>query len=125
MNNKVYTIKKGEKFPILIKLKNFDEDAPIDLSNSTIRIIFKDELTDCLNTLEKTITETSDIDKDGKIISPTEGQVVFRLNDNDYKKFIVERVYYMTIIWDKPNENFSKVISSNGQEYLKFIVCHP
>lgn len=125
MNNKVYTIKKGEKFPILIKLKNFDEDAPIDLSNSTIRIIFKDELTDCFNTLEKTITETSDIEKDGKIISPTEGQVVFKLNDNDYKQFIVERVYYMTIIWDKPNENFSKVISSNGQEYLKFIVCHP
>ena len=125
MTNNIYKIKKGEKFPILIRIKNGDEDKPIDLTNAVIRFQLKDELRDEFNVIEKEITTETDIATIGKIINPTNGEVIIRLNDDDYKILVTERVYYLTIWYEIPEENFAKVISSNACGNLRFMVCIP
>ena len=125
MGNYTYKIKKGYKGPINITVRNRDEDKPIDLTGSKILIQIKDELQDNFFIIDKTITEDTDIAIDGRIVSPEEGQIIFRLNDNDYEKLVVERIYFLTIWWIKEEEDFAKVISSNNDEVLQFQVCYP
>lgn len=125
MNNNIYTIKKGEKYPIQIKVKNKDLDTPIDLTNAVIKFQLKDELKDEFYIIEKNITTDSDIDMMGRIIDPQNGQLVVKFTDEDFDKLIVERIYYITIWWEIPDEDFAKVISSNNKDYLKFMVCVP
>lgn len=125
MGNYTYKIKKGYKGPINITVRNRDEDKPIDLTGSKILIQIKDELQDDFYIIDKTITEDTDVYVDGRIVSPEEGQIILRFNDEDYEKFIVERVYFLTIWWVKEDEDFAKVISSNCGEQLQFKVCYP
>lgn len=125
MGNYTYKIKKGYKGPINITVRNRDEDKPIDLTGSKILIQIKDELQDNFFIIDKTITENTDIAIDGRIVSPEEGQIIFRFNDNDYEKLVVERIYFLTIWWIKEEEDFAKVISSNNDEVLQFQVCYP
>ena len=125
MGNYTYKIKKGYKGPINITVRNRDEDKPIDLTGSKILIQIKDELQDDFYIIDKTITEDTDVYVDGRIISPEEGQIIIRFNDEDYEKLIVERVYFLTIWWVKEDEDFAKVISSNCGEQLQFQVCYP
>lgn len=125
MGNYTYKIKKGYKGPINITVRNRDEDKPIDLTGSKILIQIKDELQDDFFIIDKTITEDTDVYVDGRIISPEDGQIIIRFNDEDYEKLIVERIYYLTIWWIKEDEDFAKVISSNCGEYLQFKVCYP
>ena len=125
MGNYTYKIKKGYKGPINITVRNRDEDKPIDLTGSKILIQIKDELQDDFYIIDKTITEKTDVYVDGRIISPEEGQIVIRFNDEDYEKLIVERIYFLTIWWIKEDEDFAKVISSNCGECLQFQVCYP
>ena len=125
MGNYTYKIKKGYKGPINITVRNRDEDKPIDLTGSKILIQIKDELQDDFYIINKTITEDTDVYVDGRIVSPEEGQIIIRFNDEDYEKFVVERVYFLTIWWVKENEDFAKVISSNCGEQLQFQVCYP
>lgn len=125
MGNYTYKIKKGYKGPINITVRNRDEDKPIDLTGSKILIQIKDELQDNFFIIDKTITEDTDIAIDGRIVSPEEGQIIFRFNDNDYEKLVVERIYFLTIWWIKEEEDFAKVISSNNDEVLQFQVCYP
>ena len=124
MNSNIYSIKKGEKFLINVKLKNRDEDEPIDLTNSTITIQIKDELQDDTFILERNIDTTTDLYEVGQIIAPQEGIFAFRFNDKDYEQLMEERIYYMTIWWNIPEEGFSKVVSSNCNQVLKFKVCY-
>ena len=121
----IYTIKKGEKFPIHITIKNKDLDEPIDLTGSIIKFQLKDELKDEFCVIDKTITEETDTYSIGRIIDPKNGKIIVRFTDEDFDKLIVERVYYITIWWQVPDEDFSKVISSNGCETFKFMMCHP
>lgn len=125
MGNYTYKIKKGYKGPINITVRNRDEDKPIDLTGSKILIQIKDELQDDFYIIDKTITEDTDVYVDGRIVSPEEGQIIIRFNDEDYEKLIVERVYFLTIWWVKEDEDFAKVISSNCGEQLQFQVCYP
>lgn len=125
MTNNIYKIKKGEKFPIYIRIKNRDEDKPIDLTNATIKFQLKDELKDEFNIIEKIITIDSDADTIGRIITPENGELIVRFTDDDYDKLVVERVYYLTIWYEIESQDFAKVISSNGCENFKFIVCIP
>lgn len=125
MGNYTYKIKKGYKGPINITVRNRDEDKPIDLTGSKILIQIKDELQDNFFIIDKTITENTDVAIDGRIVSPEEGQIIFRFNDNDYEKLVVERIYFLTIWWVKEDEDFAKVISSNNDEVLQFQVCYP
>ena len=125
MTNNIYKIKKGEKFPIFIRIKNRDEDKPIDLTNAIIRFQLKDELKDEFNVIEKEISVETDVNTIGRIINPTNGEIIIRLNDDDYDMLITERVYYLTIWYEIPEENFAKVISSNACGNLKFMVCIP
>jgi hypothetical protein len=125
MGNYTYKIKKGYKGPINITVRNRDEDKPIDLTGSKILIQIKDELQDDFYIINKTITEDTDVYVDGRIVSPEEGQIIIRFNDEDYEKLIVERVYFLTIWWVKEDEDFAKVISSNCGEQLQFQVCYP
>lgn len=125
MGNYTYKIKKGYKGPINITVRNRDEDKPIDLTGSKILIQIKDELQDDFYIIDKTITEDTDVYVDGRIVSPKEGQIIIRFNDEDYEKFVVERVYFLTIWWVKEDEDFAKVISSNCGEQLQFQVCYP
>lgn len=125
MSNNTYTIKKGEKQNIFVKIKNTDEDTPIDLTNSVIRFTLKDELKDEFNIIEKEITTVSDAFSVGRILDPTLGEFTIRFTSDDYDKLVCERLYYATIIWEKPEEDFSKVISSNCNDYLLFKVCYP
>lgn len=125
MGNYTYKIKKGYKGPINITVRNRDEDKPIDLTGSKILVQIKDELQDDFFIINKTITEDTDVYVDGRIVSPQNGQIIIRFNDEDYDKFIVERMYFLTIWWVKEDEDFAKVISSNCDEYLQFQVCYP
>lgn len=125
MNENIYTVKKGEKFPIHIKVKNRDEDAPIDLTNAIIKFQLKDELKDEFCVIDKIITTETDVYSIGRIVSPKEGEFIVRFDDEDYDKLVVNRIYYLTIWWEIPDENFSKVISSNCNDFFKFMVCHP
>lgn len=121
----IYTIKKGEKFPIQIKIKNRDLDEPIDLTGSIIKFQLKDELKDDFFVIDKTITESTDVYSIGRIVNPKNGEVVVRFTDEDFNNLVVERVYYATIWWEKPDEDFAKVISSNDKETFRFMVCIP
>ena len=125
MTNNIYKIKKGEKFPIYIKIKNRDEDKPIDLTNAIIKFQLKDELKDEFSVIEKVIDTESDVDTIGRITDPMNGEVIVRFNDDDYDMLVTQRIYYLTIWYEKPDENFAKVISSNACENLKFMVCVP
>lgn len=125
MGNYTYKIKKGYKGPINITVRNRDEDKPIDLTGSKILVQIKDELQDDFFIINKTITEDTDVYVDGRIVSPQDGQIIIRFNDEDYDKFIVERMYFLTIWWVKEDEDFAKVISSNCGEQLQFQVCYP
>lgn len=125
MNNNIYTIKKGEKIPIHIKLKNRDEDKPIDLTNALIRFQLKDELQDQFYIIDKTITTETDVYTDGRIIDAPNGELIVRFTDEDFEKLVVNRVYYITIWWEIPDEDFAKVVSSNCNSLFKFMVCHP
>jgi len=125
MNSNIYTIKKGEKYPIYIKLKNRDEDKPIDLTNAIIRFQVKDEINDEFFIIDKEITSESNKDTIGAIINPENGEFTVRFTDDDYDKLVAERVYYIVMWWIKQDEDFAKVISSNCNGVLKFIVCHP
>lgn len=124
-SNNIYTIKKGEKYPIFIKIKNLDEDKPIDLTNANIKVHIKDELKDEFFIIEKYITANSDISSVGRIINPQNGELILKFNDEDFDKLVCERLYYVTIWWEIPSEDFAKVISSNCNEYLMLKVCNP
>lgn len=121
----MYAIKKGEKFPIQITIKNSDEDKPIDLTGSIIKFQLKDELKDDFFVIEKIITENSEEYDVGRIIDPKNGELILRFTDDDYEKLVYERVYYAVIWWEIPEQDFAKVISSNGSNYFKFIMCIP
>lgn len=121
----IYTIKKGEKYPIQITIRNRDMDEPIDLTGSTIKFQLKDELKDDFFIIDKVITEETDSYTNGRIIEPQNGKLIVRFTDEDYDKLVIGRVYYITIWWEISSEDFSKVISSNGCETFKFTVCHP
>ena len=125
MANFTYKLKKGYKGPINITVRNRDEDKPIDLTGSKILVQIKDALQDDFFIINKTITEDTDVYVDGRIVSPQNGQIIIRFNDEDYDKFIVERMYFLTIWWVKEDEDFAKVISSNCGEQLQFQVCYP
>lgn len=124
MNDNTFTVKQGEKQPHYIRLYNADEGKPIDLTNATIKLTIRDELEDQFSTIEKIITSETDVYSVGRILDPSKGEVIFRFTDDDYSKLVVERVYYMTIYWIVDDEYFSKVVSSNGCEMLKFKVCY-
>ena len=125
MANNIYCIKKGEKFPISITLHNRDEDIPINLTNAVIKFQIKDELKDEFYVVNKTITEETDVDTIGRIVDPINGKVIVRLTNEDYENLVCERIYYLTITWEIPDEDFSKVVSSNCDENLLFKVCYP
>lgn len=125
MANNIYSIKKGEKYPITIKLKNKDLDTPIDLTNAVIKFQIKDELKDEFCIIEKVITIDTDVYTEGRIVDPKNGKIIIKFTDEDFDKLIVERIYYITIWWEIPDEDFAKVISSNNKDYLKFMVCVP
>lgn len=125
MNKNIYTIKKGEKQNILIRFKNRDEDKPIDLSNSIVKVQIKDELKDEFNIIEKVITTTSDAYEIGRILDPEKGEIVFRFTDEDYDKLVCERIYFVIIWWEVPEQDFAKVVSSNGSETFMLKVCYP
>lgn len=121
----MYAIKKGEKFPIQITIKNSDEDKPIDLTGSIIKLQLKDELKDDFCVVEKIISETTDAYTEGRILDPKLGEFIIRLNDEDYDKLVTERVYYLVLYWIIPDQDFVKVISSNVGDTFKFKVCYP
>lgn len=125
MANFTYKLKKGYKGPINITVRNRDEDKPIDLTGSKILIQIKDELQDDFFIINKTITEDTDVYVDGRIVSPQNGQIIIRFNDEDYEKLVIERIYFLIIWWIKEDEDFAKVISSNCGEQLQFQVCYP
>lgn len=125
MANNIYAIKKGEKYPIKITIKNKDLDMPIDLTNAIIKFQLKDELKDEFCIIEKNITIDSDINTIGQITDSKKGELVVRFTDEDFEKLVLERVYYITIWWEIPDEDFAKVISSNCRETFRFMVCIP
>lgn len=125
MANNIYSIKKGEKYPIRITIKNKDLDTPIDLTNATIKFQLKDELKDEFCVIEKNITIDSDINTIGQITDPQKGELIIKFTDEDFETLVVERIYYTTIWWEIPDEDFAKVISSNNKETFKFMVCIP
>lgn len=122
MADNIYCIKYKEKYPISITLHDRDNDRPIDLTNAIIHFSLKDELKDDFFVIDKTITEDTDVYTDGRIVDPKNGKIITRLTDDDYDKLVCERIYYLVIKWDIPDQDFSKIISSNCNEVFKFVV---
>ena len=119
-----YSIRRSERYPIELTLINADEDEPIDLTGAKIRYALKDEVKDDFYIIDRTIDENTDIITDGgKITDATNGKVIIRFDEDDFKLLVDERIYYLSIWWEVPSENFVKVISSNCGEYLEFKVC--
>lgn len=119
-----YCIRRSERYPIELTLINTDEDEPIDLTGASIRYALKDEVKDDYYIIDRTIDETTSIVEDGgRITEPTNGKVVIRFDEDDFNLLVDERIYYLSIWWIVPSENFIKVISSNCGEYLEFKVC--
>lgn len=125
MGNNLYSIKQGEKYDISIKLHDRDNDRAINLSNAIIHFQLKDELKDAFCIIDKTITLESDPYTIGRIIKPEEGVFTTRFTDEDYEKLVPERIYFLIITWDIPEQDFSKVVSSNCGENFLFKVCYP
>lgn len=124
----IYTIKKGEKYPIEITLtsKNeFGERTPLDLTNSCIRFQIKDELKDDYYIVNKFISTETDVYTDGRIVDPVNGKIIVRFTDDDYERLVEERVYYLVIRWEIEDQDFSKIVSANGDSCLMFKVCYP
>lgn len=119
-----YCIRRSERYPIELTLINADESEPIDLTGAKIRYFLKDEVKDEEYIIDKTIDENTDIIEDGgKITDATNGKVVIRFDEDDFNLLVDERIYYLSILWMVPDEDFIKVISSNCGEYLEFKVC--
>lgn len=119
-----YCIRRSERYPIELTLINADESEPIDLTGAKIRYFLKDEVKDEEYIIDKTIDENTDIIEDGgKITDAINGKVIIRFDENDFDLLVDERIYYLSILWMVPDEDFIKVISSNCGEYLEFKVC--
>lgn len=119
-----YSIRRSERYPIELALINADEGEPIDLTGAKIRYALKDEVKDDFYIIDRTVDENTDIITDGgKITDATNGKVIIRFSEDDFKLLVDERIYYLSIWWEVPSEDFIKVISSNCGEYLEFKVC--
>lgn len=119
-----YSIRRSERYPIELTLINADEGEPIDLTGAKIRYALKDEVKDDYYIIDRTVDENTDIITDGgKITDATNGKVIIRFSEDDFKLLVDERIYYLSIWWEVPSEDFIKVVSSNCGEYLEFKVC--
>lgn len=119
-----YSIRRSERYPIELALINADEGEPIDLTGAKIRYALKDEVKDDFYIIDRTVDENTDIITDGgKITDATNGKVIIRFSEDDFKLLVDERIYYLSIWWEVPSEDFIKVVSSNCGEYLEFKVC--
>lgn len=119
-----YSIRRSERYPIELVLINADEGEPIDLTGAKIRYALKDEVKDDYYIIDRTVDENTDIITDGgKITDATNGKVIIRFSEDDFKLLVDERIYYLSIWWEVPSEDFIKVVSSNCGEYLEFKVC--
>lgn len=119
-----YSIRRSERYPIELALINADEGEPIDLTGAKIRYALKDEVKDDYYIINRTVDENTDIITDGgKITDATNGKVIIRFSEDDFKLLVDERIYYLSIWWEVPSEDFIKVVSSNCGEYLEFKVC--
>lgn len=119
-----YSIRRSERYPIELALINADECEPIDLTGAKIRYALKDEVKDDYYIIDRTVDENTDIITDGgKITDATNGKVIIRFSEDDFKLLVDERIYYLSIWWEVPSEDFIKVVSSNCGEYLEFKVC--
>ena len=119
-----YSIRRSERYPIELALINADEGEPIDLTGAKIRYALKDEVKDDYYIIDRTVDENTDIITDGgNITDANNGKVIIRFDEDDFKLLVDERIYYLSIWWEVPSEDFVKVISSNCGEYLEFKVC--
>ena len=119
-----YSIRRSERYPIELALINADEGEPIDLTGAKIRYALKDEVKDDFYIIDRTVDENTDIITDGgKITDATNGKVIIRFSEDDFKLLVDERIYYLSIWWEVPSEDFIKIVSSNCGEYLEFKVC--
>ena len=119
-----YSIRRSERYPIELALINYDEGEPIDLTGAKIRYALKDEVKDDYYIIDRTVDENTDIITDGgKITDAINGKVIIRFSEDDFKLLVDERIYYLSIWWEVPSEDFIKVIASNCGEYLEFKVC--
>ena len=119
-----YSIRRSERYPIELALINADEGEPINLTGAKIRYALKDEVKDDFYIIDRTVDENTDIITDGgKITDATNGKVIIRFSEDDFKLLVDERIYYLSIWWEVPSEDFIKVVSSNCGEYLEFKVC--
>lgn len=118
-----YSIRRSERYPIELTLINYDEGEPIDLTGAKIRYALKDEVKDDYYIIDRTVDENTDVITDGgKITDAINGKVIIRFSEDDFKLLVDERIYYLSIWWEVPSEDFIKVVSSNCGEYLEFKV---
>ena len=118
-----YSIRRSERYPIELALINYDEGEPIDLTGAKIRYALKDEVKDDYYIIDRTVDENTDVITDGgKITDAINGKVIIRFSEDDFKLLVDERIYYLSIWWEVPSEDFIKVVSSNCGEYLEFKV---
>jgi len=115
-------IKIGEQKAINYTLKIKSTGLPVNLVNSTIIFQVKETEEELNNFLiNKTITETSDINDVGQIYDAQNGKFSVFLKSDDTINLDLNKHYFYTI-W-RNFENTKEVISSSGVKVEEFVVC--
>lgn len=112
------TIKQGEELNRLFTIKV--NGAPMALYGYTVHVQVKpDPLLRSKPLIDKKITEVSDINNEGIINAPDQGQFTLHISDKDSSLPIGEYALVISLEQYK----YNNIISSNDCGVAQFIVC--
>lgn len=115
-------IKQGESKLFAFSLSQNEE--PFDLSNSQMLLQVRENMQDNGEYLiEKTITANSDIDEDGQINNPANGQFLFKINSEDIESMNTTKPYYCAIY--KIDGDNKICVSAPDFQTALFLVLNP
>lgn len=112
------TVKQGEELNRLFTIKTNGE--PMSLYGYTVRVQVKPSPLERVKSfIDKSITEVSDINEEGIINAPVQGQFTLHLTTKDTSLPVGE--YYLVISLQQ--YKYNNIISSNDCGTAQFIVC--
>lgn len=118
MNKLIIPVKQGEEFNIGFTIKAGED--PMDLTGYDVVVQVKEiPLAKAKPIINKRITVDSDMNKDGVISFPDQGQVTLHLTKEDTSIHTGE--YYLIIALSA--DNYYDIISSGCYSEATFIVC--
>lgn len=105
--NKIFTIKQG--------------DLPLDLSPYKVRVQVKNSPNiKGKSIIDKIITQTSDINKEGQITNPGGGEFILHITEED-SSFPIQDYYLVISIME--DDVYNNIISSSDCSTAMFSIC--